>query len=89
VPATHVPGHQARQVRLALRERVFYVRLRTMVKNRIVTAFDRYPEQTAALKRCSDLFGAASRKQLAGLQVSPSASVPWEAVIRFATIATH
>jgi transposase len=31
------------------------VRLRTMVKNRIVTAFDRYPEQTAQLKRCSDL----------------------------------
>jgi hypothetical protein len=27
---------------------MFYVRLRTMVKNRIVTAFDRYPEQTAA-----------------------------------------
>ena len=39
VPAAHVPGHQARQVRLALRERMFYVRLRTMVKNRIVTAF--------------------------------------------------
>jgi len=70
VPAAHVPGHQARQVRLALRERMFYIRLRTMVKNRIVTAFDRYPEQTAAMKRCSDLFGAAGRKQLAALQLS-------------------
>jgi len=57
VPAAHAPGHRARQVRLALRDRMFYVRLRTIVKNRIVTAFDRYREQTAALKRCSDLFG--------------------------------
>ena len=56
---------------MALRERIFYVRLRTMVKNRIVTAFDRYPEQTAVLRRCADLFGTAGRKQLAALAVSP------------------
>jgi transposase len=37
VPAAHAPSHRAREVRLALRERMFYVRLRTMVKNRIVT----------------------------------------------------
>jgi transposase len=70
VPAAHAPSHRAREVRLALRERMFYVRLRTMVKNRIVTAFDRYPEQTAALKQCRDLFGAAGRKQLAAIEVS-------------------
>ena len=70
VPAAHASSHRARQARLALRERMFYVRLRTMVKNRIVTAFDRYPEQTAALKRCTDLFGAAGRKQLAALELS-------------------
>jgi transposase len=54
VPTAHAPSHQARELRLALRERMFYVRLRTMVKNR---TFDRYPEQTAQLKRCTDLFG--------------------------------
>lgn len=49
---------------------MFYVRLRTMVKNRIVTAFDRYRKQTAALKRYHDLFGAAGRKQLPVIEVS-------------------
>lgn len=70
VPAAHAPSHRAREVRLALRERMFFVRLRTMMKNRIVTAFDRYPEQTAVLRRCGDLFGAAGRKQLAAVEVS-------------------
>lgn len=70
VPAAHAPSHRARELRSALRERMFYVRLRTMVKNRIVTAFDRYPEQTAQLKRCSDLFGTTGRQQLATLEVS-------------------
>jgi len=69
VPKAHAPSHRAREVRLALRERMFFVRLRTMVKNRVVTTFDRYPEQTAALKRCTDLFGAAGRKQLAEIEV--------------------
>lgn len=70
VPTAHAPSHRARELRQALRERMFYVRLRTMVKNRIVTAFDRYPEQTAQLKRCTDLFGAAGHQQLAQLKVS-------------------
>jgi transposase len=70
VPTAHASSQRAGAVRLALRERMFDVRLRTMVKNRIVTTFDRNPEQTAALKRRRDLFGAAGRKQLAALEVS-------------------
>jgi transposase len=70
VPTAHASSQRAREVRLALRERMFYVRLRTMVKNRIVTAVDRYPEQRAALKQYRDLFGAAGRKQLAAIAVS-------------------
>ncbi|HLG88094.1 MAG TPA: IS110 family transposase [Alphaproteobacteria bacterium] len=70
IPAAHAPSLRAREARSALRERMFYVRLRTMVKNRITTAFDRYPEQTAALKRCGDLFGTTGRKQLATVDVS-------------------
>ena len=70
VPSAHAPSQRARELRLALRERMFYVRLRTMIKNRVVTVFDRYPEETAALRRCTDLFGAAGRKQLAALEVS-------------------
>ncbi|WP_074070362.1 IS110 family transposase [Rhizobium gallicum] len=61
---------EARELRIALRERMFYVRLRTMTKNRIVTVFDRYPEQTAQLKKLGDLFGKAGRVQLAQVNVS-------------------
>lgn len=71
VPAAHAPSKSARELRLALRERMFYVRLRTMVKNRIVTTFDRYPEQTAQLKKLTDLFGRSGRKHLAELPVAP------------------
>jgi transposase len=70
VPEAWVPSDKARELRVALRERMFYVRLRTMVKNRIVTVFDRYPEQTAQLKKLGDLFGKAGRTQLAALDVS-------------------
>jgi hypothetical protein len=49
---------------------MFYVRLRPMTKNRVVTAFDRYPEQAAQLKKLGDLFGKAGRIQLAQVKVS-------------------
>ncbi|WP_137113925.1 IS110 family transposase [Mesorhizobium sp. GR13] len=70
VPEAWAPRETARELRIALRERMFYVRLRTMVKNRIVTVFDRYPEQTAQLKKLGDLFGKAGRQQLAAVSVS-------------------
>ncbi len=70
VPEAWAPGGKARELRIALRERMFYVRLRTMMKNRIVTVFDRYPEQTAQLKKLGNLFGKSGRQQLAAIQVS-------------------
>jgi transposase len=70
VPEAWAPGEKARELRIALRERMFYVRLRTMTKNRIVTVFDRYPEQTTQLKKLGDLFGKAGRQQLATIKVS-------------------
>jgi len=70
VPEAWAPGEKARELRIALRERMFYVRLRTMTKNRIVTVFDRYPEQTAQLKKLGDLFGKTGRQQLALINVS-------------------
>jgi transposase len=70
VPDAWAPGDRARELRLALRERMFYVRLRTMTKNRVVTAFDRYPEQTAQLKKPGDLFGKTGRQQHAAIDVS-------------------
>ncbi|GAA0458177.1 hypothetical protein GCM10009095_27310 [Sphingomonas molluscorum] len=70
VPQAYAPGEAARNLRQALRERMFYVRLRTMVKNRVVTIFDRYPERTRELKAVSDLFGKAGREYLRILTVS-------------------
>lgn len=70
IPEAYVPREAARELRQALRERIFFVRLRTMVKNRVVTIFDRYPEQTRALREMTDLFGKTGRGQLELLSVS-------------------
>jgi transposase len=40
------------------------------VKNRVVTVFHRYPEQTAQLKKLDGLFGKIGRQRLAVLDVS-------------------
>lgn len=70
LPTAHVPSPKARTMRLALRERMFFVRLRTMAKNRIFTAFDRYPEEKRKFKPQTDLFGKEGRKQLQAIKVS-------------------
>lgn len=71
IPESYVPCEAARELRQALRERIFFVRLRTMVKNRVVTIFDRYPTQTKALREMTDLFGKIGRGQLELLLVTP------------------
>lgn len=43
LPEAHVASPEAREVRSVLRQRMFLVRLRTMVKNRIRGMMDRYP----------------------------------------------
>jgi transposase len=48
LPEAHVASPEARTMRNALRQRMFLVRLRTMVKNRIFGMMDRYPELAAA-----------------------------------------
>lgn len=70
IPTAHVPSPRARTMRLALRERMFFVRLRTMAKNRVRTIFDRYPEQTQKLKQVTDQFGKKGREQLKQIEVS-------------------
>jgi transposase len=70
LPTAHVPSTAAREMRQMLRERTFFVRLRTMAKNRIVTIFDRYPEEVRKLRPKADQFCKAGRAQLATLPVS-------------------
>lgn len=70
IPGAHVPSIRARNMRGALRERMFFVRLRTMLKNRIHTIFDRYPDQALKLKQETDLFGKRGRMALESIKVS-------------------
>jgi transposase len=55
LPEAHVPGEAARVARNVLRQRMFFVRVRTMVKNRIRGLLDRYPE-LARSRPCKHLF---------------------------------
>ena len=70
IPQAYVPSEKARELRQALRERIFFVRLRTMAKNRVVTIFDRYPEETKEMRELSDMFGKEGREQLREVNVS-------------------
>jgi transposase len=70
IPEAHVPSAEARQLRTALRERIFFVHIRTKIKNRIHTIFDRYPEETKKLKPQTDLFGKEGRENLGKIKIS-------------------
>jgi transposase len=70
IPKAHVPSRRARDMRVSLRERMFFVRLRTMVKNRIHTIFDKYPEEAKKFKMQTDLFGKSGRAILEKIPVS-------------------
>jgi transposase len=61
IPAAYVPGPVTREQRRRLRQRMFLVRLSTMVKNRIHTLVDRHPELSRQAGGWSDLFGKAGR----------------------------
>lgn len=70
MPTAHVPGKFARELRAALRQRMHFVCMRTMIKNRVHTVFDRYPEEVKRLKPQTDLFGKTGREQLKQIQLS-------------------
>lgn len=64
IPQSYIATREVRDMRSLLRERIFFVRLRTMTKNRITTIFDRYPEEIRKFKAQTDLFGKKGRAQL-------------------------
>ena len=64
IPECYIAPREVRDMRSLLRERMFFVRLRTMTKNRISTVFDRYPEEVRKFKAQTDLFGKKGRQQL-------------------------
>jgi transposase len=63
IPEAYVPGTQTRQVKNILRQRMFFVKVQTMTKNRIHILLDRHPEIRGQIDP-SDLFGKQGREWL-------------------------
>ena len=64
LPEAYVPNKETREAKNVLRQRMFFVRVQTMVKNRIYTILDRHPETVTQAPDVSDLFGASGMKWL-------------------------
>lgn len=71
IPAAHVPSKDVRLARNVLRQRMFWVRMRTMVKNRTHGLVDRHPEIVKGEGMAADLFGKAGMKWLAEIDLPP------------------
>lgn len=67
LPEAYVPDKKTRDAKNILRQRMFLVRVRTMVKNRIHTILDRHPEIVSKAPDVSDLFGASGMEWLRGI----------------------
>ena len=66
IPRAYVPGSATRQLREVVRQRVFLVRMRTMVKNRIQALL-------ASLLAVSNIFGKRGRDFLSKVQLEAAA----------------
>lgn len=64
LPEAYVPNKETRESKNTLRQRMFFVRVQTMVKNRIYTILDRHPEILSLAPAVSDIFGASGMKWL-------------------------
>jgi len=64
LPQAYVPNKETREAKNILRQRMFFVRVQTMVKNRIYTILDRHPEILSQAPEVSDFFGASGMEWL-------------------------
>jgi transposase len=67
IARVHVPAKAARQRKDQLRQRLYWVRLRTRIRNRVHALLDR--QQGLALPQCSDLFGVKGMGHLRRLDL--------------------
>lgn len=70
LPMAHVASKETQAMRQVLRERMFFVRLRSMVKCRILTIIDRYPKEVRLKAPATDQFGKLGRNEIAALAVN-------------------
>ena len=71
LPTAYVATPAAREVRAVLRQRMFFVRVRTMIKNRISVLLDRYPDLSAQ-QPAEDRFSQAGLAWLHQLPLKPT-----------------
>jgi len=64
LPRAYAASKQTRDLKNILRQRMFFVRVQTMVKNRIYDILDRHPEVVSQAPEVSDLFGVAGMQWL-------------------------
>ena len=64
LPRAYAPSKQTREFKNILRQRMFFVRIQTMVKNRIYDILDRHPDELRRAPEVSDLFGAVGMQWL-------------------------
>jgi len=64
LPEAYVPNKETREAKNILRQRMFFVRVQTMVKNRLYAILDRHPEVLSQAPEVSDLFGASGMQWL-------------------------
>jgi len=64
LPEAYVPCRETREAKNVLRQRMFFVRMQTMIKGRIHTIIDRHPEIACQAPVVTDLFGATGTRWL-------------------------
>ncbi len=64
LPRAYAPNKQTRDLKNFLRQRMFFVRVQSMVKNRIYDVLDRHPGVLSDAPDVSDLFGSARMQWL-------------------------
>src|SRR5438552_4865966 len=74
VARAHVPRRQTRSRKNLLRQRLYWARLRTMLRNRMHVLLDR--QRGLELPRCSDIFGVRGLGFLRRLQL-PDPDATW------------
>ena len=68
IPEAYVPKAETRKVKDILRQRMFFIRMQTMVKNKIQAVLDRHPEIDGEFLG-TDLFGKQGMEYLAQIEL--------------------
>ncbi len=71
LPTAYIPSKETRDKKNVLRQRLFFVRIQTMLKNRIHDLLDRNHIPQEELGAFSDLFGKQGMKYLLSLNLNP------------------